>query len=109
MGEERLCAILQLDGDGNVSVFSESPAQPSSPVSAPSTSGRLPPSPSGLAKKKCSDCNINDLFNYDFKKCRDCLNKCFCRKFYSESLEYCLKHSFSTFWITVKVNAADSV
>ncbi len=85
MGEERLSAILQLDGDSGVSVCFELVAQPSSPASAPSPSAPPPPSPSSAAKKKCSDCNINDLFNYDFKKCRDCLKKRICRKCYSES------------------------
>jgi hypothetical protein len=96
MGEERLCAIPQLDGDSNVSVCSEPAAQPSSPASATSTSPSAspPPSPSSPAEKKCSDCNINDLFNYDFKNCRDCLKKLICSKCYSESKEYHLKYSF---------------
>jgi hypothetical protein len=91
MGEERLCAILQLDGDGDISVCSEPAVQPSSP--APLPSAPPPPSPSIPAKKKCSDCNINDLFNYDFKKCCDCIKKLICSKCYSESKEYHLKYS----------------
>jgi hypothetical protein len=94
MGEERLCAIPQLDGDGNISVCSEPAVQLPSPASAPSPSAPPPPSPSGPAKKKCSDCNINDLFNYDFKICRECLKKLICSKCYSESKEYHLKYSF---------------
>jgi hypothetical protein len=76
VGEEQLCAIPQLDGDGDISVCSEPAAQPSSPAPLPSV---LPlPSPSIPAKKKCSDCNINDLFNYDFQKCCDCIKKLIC-------------------------------
>jgi hypothetical protein len=94
MGKERLCAIPQLNGDADISLCSEPVAQPSSPASIPLPSAPPPPSPSCPAKKKCSDCNINDLFNYDFKKFRDCLKKLTCSKCYSESKEYHLKYSF---------------
>jgi hypothetical protein len=67
MGKDRLCAIPQLDSDGNVSLCLEPVAQPSSPASALSPSALPPPSHSGPASgnKKCSECKVNDLFNYD--------------------------------------------
>ncbi len=88
------CAILQLDGDGDVSTCSEPAAQPSSPVSSPSAP--LPPSPGDQAsgKKKCCDCSVKDIFEFDFKKCRDCIKKLICRKCFPSAQEYYLKYSF---------------
>ncbi len=64
MKAERMCAIPQLDSDGDVSLGSETASSPSVPP---------PPSPCDPAsgKKKCSECNANELFNYDFKKCHE--------------------------------------
>jgi hypothetical protein len=81
MGEDRLCGIPQLDGDGNVSVCSEL-ALPLPLLSDPAS-----------GKKKCCNCNFNDLFNFDLKKCRDCLKKLICTKCYSSAQEYHLKYS----------------
>ncbi len=56
----------------------------------------LEPAPSDTAsgKKKCGDCNINDIFNYDFKKCRECIKKSICTKCFSSAQEYQLQYSF---------------
>jgi hypothetical protein len=84
MGEDRLCAIPQL-GTGGAAVFAGViPFNAAPPSTSDPASG----------KKKCCNCNVDDLFNYDFKKCRDCLKKLICTKCYSSAQEYHLKYSF---------------
>jgi hypothetical protein len=106
--------IPQLDGDGDVSVAgsdessllstppprglpatSASPTQRnSSPAPSPSMTPKLSPSNPASGNSKCCDCNLNVLFNYDFKRCLECLKKLICAKCFASSQEYRLKYSF---------------
>jgi hypothetical protein len=87
-GVDRLCAILHLDGDGDASVCSEPATQPSSLESSPS----MPPPPSDPSpgKKKCCICNVNDMFNYDYRNVLNVL-KSICSRCYTTASDYHLK------------------
>jgi hypothetical protein len=71
-----------------------SPTPRASPAPPPSKSPKPPPSNPASGKQKCCDCNVNDLYNYDFKKCQECIKKLICAKCFSSAQEYNLKYSF---------------
>jgi hypothetical protein len=108
-----IAGIPQLDGDGDVSVAGldessllstplprgppatpSSPTQSTSPAPSPSTTPKLSPRDPVSGNIKCCDCSVNVLFNYDFKKCLECIKKLICAKCYASSQEYHLKYSF---------------
>jgi hypothetical protein len=61
-GEDRLCAIPQLNGDSDVSVCTDPASQPSLP--SPSLSSLPPPIGLATVKNKCCICNDNKIFNF---------------------------------------------
>ncbi len=111
--------IPQLDGDGNVSVAGSDESRRFLPRRHPGDHqpsicrqrhrrrpqehrqrhhlqqrSKSPPSDPASGNNKCCECHVNVLFNYDFKKCVDCLKKLIGAKCFASSQEYHLKCSF---------------
>jgi hypothetical protein len=86
---ERMCPIPQLDGDGDVSLSSETASQPATPPPPPppATPPRLtpppPPSDPAIVKNIYNSCVANPIFNYDRRKCKDSLKTLVCTKCFS--------------------------
>jgi hypothetical protein len=80
-------AILQLNSDN--SICSDSASEPRSLLQPPQ-----PPDDPATVKNLCCLCNTNNIFNYDLRKCQDCLKKLIFMgiRYHSSSSEYNLKH-----------------
>jgi hypothetical protein len=96
---ERMDAIPQLDGDGDVSLGAETASLPATPppppLSAPLvTTMPLPPNDSATVKNLCRSCNTAPVFNYERSICIECLEKLVCKNCFTRSSEYRLKYQF---------------
>jgi hypothetical protein len=90
---ERMGAILQLDGDGDVSLGAETASLPATPAPPPTTTPP-PPSDPATVKNLCTLCNAAPIFNYERSICVTCLEKLVCKKCFTTATEYRLKYHF---------------
>jgi hypothetical protein len=93
---ERMGAIPQLDGDGDVSLGAETASLPATPPPAPAPPPTTtPPPPSDPATvKNCTLCNAAPIFNYERSICVTCFENLMCKKCFTTATEYRLKYHF---------------
>jgi hypothetical protein len=93
-----MCAILQLDGDGDVSLCAETASQPATPPPPPATLPPLttppPPSDPDTVKNLCTSCTAAPILNYERRIRIECLEKLVCKKCFTTASEYSLKYHF---------------
>jgi hypothetical protein len=90
---ERMGAIPQLDGDGDISLGAETTSLPAMPPPPPTTTPPPPRDPATV-KNLCTSCNAAPIFNYERSICVACLEKLVCKKCFTTATEYRLKYHF---------------
>jgi hypothetical protein len=94
---ERIGAIPQFDGDGDVSLGAETASLPATPPPPQPPSPTVTPPPAtdpATVKNPCTLCNIAPIFNYERSVCKTCLESFVCKKCFTTANEYRLRNNF---------------